>query len=276
MNREYYNTLLYLYKRISYTYHLYYYEWDNFFGVMTVDPKSMLPPWPGIKVHSPLSNKIYEVLIDHNFQQMMIHKEIDGIKIFKSQDHKQVTFYISFHSIPSYKKLLHIFRAHGIHIEPKLRVHRDRSGSYVLLNRMYIAKDIFVRYSTDFNEHIKSPNKAKDHIWRLSADRGHPNIWAVSRNYLLNNLYNLNYEDDSHIITFLTLINHSGIIVPVPNIILSIKYDHSNNHNFISLQTYNIREGRIIVYNLSTEEYVKKFSERIADPPERVLHDFLI
>ncbi len=33
---------------------------------------------------------------------------------------------------------------------------------------------------------------------------------------------------------------------------------------------------KITTYDLSTEEYVKKFSKHIADPPERVLHDFLI
>jgi len=107
---------------------------DDFLGVMTAKAEHFVSAWSGIKVHSPLSNKIYEVLMDQHFQQMMIHREIDGFKIFKSQDPKQVTFYISFYSMPGYKKLLHIFRAHGIHVEPKLQVHMDKSGSYVLLN----------------------------------------------------------------------------------------------------------------------------------------------
>jgi hypothetical protein len=283
MNREYYNTLLYLYKGISHTHHLYYYEWDDFFGVMSVNTETFLPPWSGIKVHTPLSNKIYEVLIDHNFQQMMIYREIDGIKIFKSQDPKQVTFYISFHSIRGYKKLLHIFRAHGIHVEPKLRVDRDRYGSLVWLNKMYIStsEDIFVRYSTDLRGDIlkgtaKYKAKIIDSTWRSAADKGHPQIWAVSRSYLLHHLHNLNYEDDSHIFTFLTLMDYGEIVVPVPNILLSIKYYHNDNRNFIALEAYNIQNGRSYIYDLSTEEYVKKFSERIADPPERILHDFLI
>jgi hypothetical protein len=218
---NYYDDLLNLYNYLSNIYHLHY---DQESGVFQVRTRRGTLPWPGIKVHSPLSDKIYNVLIDQHFQQMMINREIDGIKIYESHSHKQVTFYISFHSIPGYKKLLHIFRAHGIHVEPKLRVHRDTSGSYVSLNRMYIAKDIYVRYSTDFYEKKKDHPKIDDTAWRSAADNGHPNIWAVSRSYLLNNLYNLNYEDDSHIITFLTLINHSGIIVPVPSIILSLFY----------------------------------------------------
>jgi len=276
-NREYYNTLLYLYKEISHTHHLDYYEWNDFFGVMTINPETILAPWSGIKVHSPLSDKIYNVLMDQHFQQMMIHREIDGIKIFKSQDHKQVTFYISFPSMPGYKKLLHIFRAHGIHVEPKLQVHKDKYGSYVSLNKMYIANDIYVRYSTDFGAQNRRrfPDKAKDHIWRFAADKGHPQIWAVSRSYLLHHLHNLNYEDNSHIFTFLTTRDYGKFLVPVPNILLRIRYYHSNDRNFISLETYDIYSGMISIYDLSTEERVKKFSEHIIEHPEQILHDFL-
>ena len=188
--------------------------------------------------------------------------EIDGIKIYEDHDPKQVTFYISFHSIPGYKKLLHIFRAHGIHVEPKLQVHKDASGSYVLLNRMYIANDIYVRYSTDFNDRKRDPPKSDDSNWRSAADSGHPQIWAVSRSYLSNHLYNLNYKDNSRIITFLSLKDYNGIIVPIPNIILSL----SSN----KLITYNIYKGGIIEYNLSTEV------DNISDHPEERLRAFLI
>jgi hypothetical protein len=218
-------------------------------------------PWPGIKVHTPLSDKIYDVLIDRHFQQMIVNGKIDGIKIYESHDPKQVTFYISFHSIPGYKELLHIFRAHGIHVEPKLQVHKDASGSYVLLNRMYIARDVYVRYSTDFYGEKKDPPQADDSKWRSAEDHGHPQIWAVSRSYLLDHLYNLNYKDNSHIITFLSLKDFNGIIVPIPNIILSL----SSN----KLITYNIYIGNITEYNLSTER------NAISDHPEERLRAFL-
>ena len=255
---NYYDYLLNLYNYLSCTYHLHYQEKSGVFQVMTrYGPK----PWPGIKVHSLLSDKIYDVLIDQRFQQIMIHKKIDGIKIYESRSHKQVTFYISFHSIFGYKDLLDIFRAHRIHIEPKLEVHRDRSGSYVSLNRIYIANNIYVRYSTDFYDEIKSHPKIDDSIWRSAADKGHPHIWTVSRSYLLNNLYNLNYEDHSNIYTFLTLIDHGKIRVPVPNLILSL--------SSTTLIICNIYEGKI------TEKNIKMFSEFISDHPKQRLRDFL-
>ncbi|MDT7890715.1 MAG: hypothetical protein RQ869_01450 [Candidatus Nanopusillus sp.] len=267
---NYYDHLLNLYNYLSNTYRLHYHQESGVFQVLT---RRGTLPWPGIKVHSPLSDKIYNVLIDQHFQQMMINREIDGIKIYESHSHKQVTFYISFHSIPGYKKLLHIFRAHGINVEPKLRVHRDTSGSYVSLNRMYIAKDIYVRYSTDFYNIKKDHPKIDDSKWRSAADNGHPNIWAVSRSYLLNRLYNLNYEDNSHIITFLTLINHSGIRVPVPNIILSLSsiYNRSSGYNIVTLITYDVYEGKIIKYDLSTEKNIMMFSRIVSDHPEQRL-----
>ncbi len=271
---NYYDHLLNLYNYLSRTYNLHYRQHSGVFQVMArYDPH----PWPGIKVHSPLSDKIYEVLIDQRFQQMMIHREIDGIKIFKSHSHKQVTFYISFHSIRGYKKILDIFRAHGIHIEPKLEVHRDRSGSYVLLNRMYIANDIYVRYSTDFHDKMKDHPKIDDSAWRSAADKGHPQIWAVSRSYLLNNLHNLNYKDNSRIITFLTLIDLKEIMVPVPNIILSLSsiYNRSSGYYNVTLETYNVYKGKIIKYDLSTEKNIAMFSRIVSDNPEQRLLDFL-
>jgi hypothetical protein len=260
---NYYDHLLSLYSCLSYAHNLYYHQGNGVFAVITMDRES---PWPGIKVHTPLSDEIYNVLMDLNFQHMIINKEIDAIKVYERDSYKQVTFYISFHSIHSYKKLLHIFRAYGIHIEPKLQFHRDKFGSYVLLNRMYIAKDIFVRYSTDFNDRIWNNPKIDDSRWRYATDNGHPYIYAVSKSYLLNHLYNLDYESH-HIITFLSLINYDGIIVPIPNIILSL----SSN----KLITYNIFTGKIIEHDLSTEENIGRFSKIITDHPEERLKAFL-
>ena len=272
---NYYYNLLNFYNSLSHAHNLHYHQESGVFQVLT---RRSTSPWPGIKVHSPLSNKIYNVLIDQRFQHMMINKEIDGIKIYESHSHKQVTFYISFHSIPGYKKLLHIFRAHRIHIQPRLSIHRDTSGSYVLLNRMHIANDIFVRYSTDFYNIKKDHHKIDDSKWRSAADNGHPYIWAVSRSYLLNRLYNLNYEDDSHIITFLSLINYNGIRIPIPNIILSLssEYNRSSGYNIVTLITYDIYEGKIIKYDLSTEKNIRMFSRIVSDHPEQRLHAFLI
>jgi len=271
---NYYYNLLNFYDYLSHTYHLHYHQESGVFQVLT---RRGTLPWSGIKVHTPLSDKIYNVLIDQHFQHMMINREIDGIKIYESHSHKQVTFYISFHSILGYKKLLHIFRAHRIHIQPRLNIYRDTSGSYVLLNRMYIAKDIFVRYSTDFYNAKRNHPKIDDSKWRSAADNGHPYIWAVSRSYLLNRLYNLNYEDDSHIITFLSLINYNGIRVPVPNIILSLssEYNRSSGYNIFTLITYDIYEGKIIKYDLSTEKNIRMFSRIVSDHLEQRLWDFL-
>jgi len=261
-NKEKYNILLNLYKDLSDRYNLHYRQ--IYGGAIWITERDKAPPWPGINVHALLSSKIYDVLMNKNFQQMMINREIDGIEIGESYNYKQVIFYIPFQHILSYKKLLNIFRNNGIHIKPKLKVHRTNHGSLVLLNRMYIAKDIFVRYSTDFTTEISDDEKIRDSIWRVAAAHGSPKIWALSRDYLLQHLYKLNYKDDSKIYTFLTLINYRGIIVPIPNIILSL----SSN----KLITYDIEERRRFEYNLSNKNDVNL----IIDDPEQRLHDFLI
>jgi hypothetical protein len=260
---KWYDRLLNFYKYFSQVHHLFYRQKSEVFQVLT---SSSISPRPGIEIHALLLDKMDEVLMDQNFQRILINMEIDGFKYDKIY-YKQVTFYISFHSIHGYKKLLHIFRNHGIHIEPKLQFHRDKSGSYVLLNRMYIAKDIYVRYSTDFNDKIEGHPKIKDSTWRSAADKGHPQILAVSRSYLLNHLYNSKYiekyiKDESHIITFLTLTNHNGIIVPIPNIILSL----SSN----KLKTYDIYHVKIKEFDLSNDR------DLIIDNPEEILRAFLV
>ena len=275
---NYYDHLLNLYSNISHIHNLQYRQYSIYGGVFQVMARYGPSPWPGIKVHTPLSDEIYNVLMDRDFQHMLINREIDAIKIYERYSYKQVTFYISFHSIHGYKKLLHLFRAHRIRIQPRLNIYRDESGSYVLLNRMYIANDIYVRYSTDFYNIKKDHPKIDDSKWRSAADNGHPYIWAVSGSYLLNRLYNLNYEDDSHIITFLSLINYNGIRVPIPNIILSLSsiYNRSSGYNIVTLITYDIYEGKIIKYDLSTEKAIRMFSRIVSNHPEQRLHDFLI
>jgi hypothetical protein len=259
---KWYNYLLNFYKYFSKLHNLRYRQKGKDFQVLT---RYSISPRPAIEVHTSLLDIMHKVSMDQNFLNLIIHGEIDGF-MFENH-HKRFTFYIPLSSISGYKKLLHIFRAYGIHIEPKLQFHRDKFGSYVLLNRMYIAKDIFVRYSTDHYDGIEGHPKIKDSTWRSAADSGHPYIYAVSKSYLLNHLYNLDYikkyiENNSHIITFLTLTNHNGIIVPIPNIILSLL---PNN----KLKTYNMYQARINEYDLSTHR------DLIIDNPEEILKDFL-
>jgi hypothetical protein len=118
--------------------------------------KKDTPPWPGIKIHSPLSVEMYNVLKSYDFIQMLKNSEIDGIKVYLYDDdsskHKEVTIYISPYSMPNLRKLLNILENNGISIKPALSSYYHQGYEIVLLNRMPIAPDIgiFVRYSTDF------------------------------------------------------------------------------------------------------------------------------
>jgi hypothetical protein len=261
---NYYDDLLNFYNHLSHVHHLHYRQKSGVFQVMARYGPN---PWPGIKVHTPLSDEIYNILMDQNFQHMMIYGEIDGIKIYEDHSYKQVTFYISFPLILGYKKLLYFFSKYGIHIEPKL--HHDNNGN-VLLNRMYIAKDIFVRYSTDFYSDIDKenvPEKIKDSTWRAAEENWKPKIWALSKEYLLDNLYKLNYENHSHIYTFLTLEKY-GIEVPIPRVILSLGH---NTYGRIILKAYLIDDGRVVYYDPDNKEHTKDIIEN----PKQALENFL-
>jgi hypothetical protein len=240
--------------------------------------KKDTPPWPGIKIHSPLSEKMYNVLRSYDFIQMLKNEEIDGIKVYLYDDpsskHKEVTIYISAGSMPYYKKFINILEKNGIFIQPVLTSYHDG----VLLNRMYIApnEEIFVRYSTDFTGKMninqdyiidKYMDKVDDQVWRDAADILRPYIVAVSRSWLLNNQYNLDeiLRNLSSIYTFITLKEIEGTIVPDPHII--IRYNLSNNQ----LIAYDVLGARIVKYNLSNSEDL----ERISDHPKERLENFL-
>jgi len=192
--------------------------------------KKDTPPWPGIKIHSPLSAEMYNVLRSYDFIQMLKNREIDGIKVYRYDDdsskHKEVTIYISPGSMPNLGKLLNILEKNRISIQPVLPSYHD----IVYLNRMNIDSHagIFARYSTDFTgkmnisdiENIRNSmisnidtmdinnynkqvimignyitdkykSKIDDRVWRAAADISRPYIVAVSRSWLLNNQYNL-------------------------------------------------------------------------------------
>ena len=193
--------------------------------------KKDTPPWPGIKIHSPLSVEMYNVLRSNDFIQMLKNGEIDGIKVYLYDDpsskHKEVTIYISLGSMPNLGKLLNILEKNGISIQPALSSYYHQGYKMVLLNRIPIDPHagVFVRYSTDFtgkmnisdiknirdrmmsNKDIKNyinqvimiddyiadkyKSKIDDRVWRAAEDILSPRIVAVPRGWLLNNQHNL-------------------------------------------------------------------------------------
>jgi len=89
---------------------------------------------------------------------MLKNGEIDGIKVYKYDDHlikhKEVTIYISLISMPNLGKLLNILEKNWIIIQPTLSSYYYQGYKMIILNKMNIApySEIFVRYSTDFTE----------------------------------------------------------------------------------------------------------------------------
>ncbi|MFP3257497.1 MAG: hypothetical protein RXO36_06845 [Candidatus Nanopusillus acidilobi] len=273
------------------------------------DRKKNTPPWPGIKIHSPLSEKMYNVLMNQAFQQMMINGEIDGIKVYLYEDsswkHKEATIYVSLASMPNLGKLLDILKKNGISIQPGLSSYYHQGYKMVLLNRMVIDPydGVFARYSTDFTGKMNISDieigeymdKIDDHVWRVAADESIPRIVAVSRDWLLNNQYNLDEilrnsyaslkdfyyklwetEDPKELLrysptipTIYTFIKLGKIdettVVAYPNIIIS--YDWSNKQ----LKAYDIFRAKIVKYDLSKEDD----RERISNHPESELNEFL-
>ena len=190
------------------------------------DQKKDTPPWPGIKIHSPLSVEMYNVLMSNDFKEMLKNGEIDGTKVYRYKDpsleHKEVTIYMSLYSIPYYKKFIDILERNKISVQPVIPSYNDM----VYLNRMHIAPNagIFARYSTDFTgkmnindiKNIKDSmmanidihdinqvimiddyitdkyrSKIDDRVWRTATDILYPYIVAVSRSWLSNNQHKL-------------------------------------------------------------------------------------
>jgi hypothetical protein len=234
-------------------------DFINLGTVFEVDSEQSNTIQPGIKVHSLLTERMFYTLIDPKLLAILKQKKIDGIKIYENPGRKQVTFYIGFQRIGGYKELINVFKANKITIRPSLYIY----GNSVLINRMYIANDIFVRFSPDFSGKIddiyKDP-RMTDYIWREAEDRGIPRIWAVSRSYLLSNLDKLNFASNTDIITFLTLTS-SG--VPIPNVVLA--YDRVSK----TLKVFPLDKLRVVEYNLQT------ISKIASDHPVQRLTTFL-
>jgi hypothetical protein len=279
------------YENLANNYGLDYWEGSGYFFVsankrLSEDAdhrKINTPPWPGIKIHSPLSVEMYNVLKSDDFKEMLENREIDGIKVYLYRDdetkHKDVTIYVSPDSMPNLRNLLDregILKKNGIDIQPALSYYYDQGSKIVFLNRMPIAPDagIFARYSTDFTGKMnidddiidKYRNKIDDDVWRVAADKLYPYIVAVSRSWLSKNEGILDYllRNPSVIYTFITLkrINRETI-APDPNIILS--YDWNNK----KLKAYSVLNANTDEYNLSSEDL------RISDHPKERLENFL-
>jgi hypothetical protein len=156
------------YENLANSHGLDYWEGDDYFFVsankrLSEDAdhrKKYTPPWPGIKIHSPLSAEMYNVLRSYDFIQMLKNGEIDGFKVYIYGDDdpflkpKEVTIYISVDSMPNLRKLLNILEKNGIFIQPALSSYYHQGYKMVFLNKMVIAPyaGIFARYSTDFTD----------------------------------------------------------------------------------------------------------------------------
>lgn len=237
----------------------YNFDYINLGTVFEVDSERNSIIGPGIKVHSFLDEQMFYTLIDPKLLEILKQKKIDGIKIYEKPSYKQVTFYIGFQRIGGYKELINVFKANKITIRPSLYTY----GNLVLINRMYIANDIFVRFSPDFSgriDNIYRDPRMTDYIWREAEDKGTPRIWAVSRSYLLSNLDKLNFDSNTDIITFLTLTDFG---VPIPNVIL--KYDGVSKR----LKVFPLNKLKVVEYNLPT------ISKIASDHPVERLTTFL-
>jgi len=278
------------YKNLANSHGLDYWKGDDYFFVsankrLSEDAdhrKKYTPPWPGIKIHSPLSVEMYNVLKSDEFKEILKNREIDGIKVYLYSDdkvkHKDVTIYVSPYSMPNLGNLLtilgSILKDNGIKIQPALSYYYDQDSEIVFLNRMPIAPEagIFARYSTDFtgkmniDKYIINNYRSKidDDVWRVAADKLSPYIVAVSRSWLSKNEGILDYllRNPSVIYTFITLkrINRETI-APDPNIILS--YDWNNKQ----LEAYSVLDANRV--ELSIED------TRISDHPKERLENFL-
>ena len=256
-----YSSLSRYFEEVADKYNFDYINLGTVFEVKPIPSEQSSIIQPGIKVHSFLTEQMFYTLIDPKLLEILKQKKIDGIKIYEKPSYKQVTFYIGFQQIGGYKDLINVFKANGITIQPSLYTY----GNSVLINRMYIANRIYIRFSPDFSgriDHIYADPRMTDYIWRYAEDKGIPRIWAVSKSYLLSNLDKLNFNINTDIITFLTLTDF-GIVVPIPNVIL--EYDGVNK----TLKVFPLNKLKVVEYNLQT------ISKIASDHPVQRITTFL-
>ncbi len=223
-------------------------------------------PYPGIKVHSYLDDTIYKVLTDPAFINAISAGLIFGFKVYESPFPKQVTIYIGFDNIGGYSFLLNLLKnKYNVNISPKVL---GNDFPYAYLNRLYISKNMFIRYSTDFYDEMVKDLRISDSTWRSAADNNRPNILALARDYLTSNFRNIISDvnkwnsiffihPDSipdSMYTVITLQKVGNIAVPVPQVILG--FDPSKN----KLITYDIYRRSEYTYNMNDEKNLQYIS----------------
>ena len=264
-------------------------------------------PYPisGIKIHAPFSEEIANLLMDYDFQNMLINRKMGGIKIFRfdypETRHKWLTIYMPTSSLPYYGELINIFEKNGIPINPQIDTYSD--GKYEI-SRIYISlkKGVFVRYSPYFtaqacisdigkivndmlmNIKTEDPNQAKIYIktiddfiketywnkisddrWRDAEDTGHTRIFAVSRSWLSENERILDYLLHDPSAIYTFITLKEIEGTIVPDPYIIISYDWSTNQ----LEAYDVLGTRIVKNNLSNIE------DLISDHPDKRLEYFL-
>ena len=268
-------------------------------------------PYPisGIKIHAPFSEEIANLLMDYDFQNMLINRKMGGIKIFivdyPETRHKWLTIYMPTSSLPYYKELIKIFEKNGIPINPQVDTYSD--GKYEI-SKIYISpeKGVFVRYSPYFtadacisdigkivndmlmNAKIKDPNQAKiyaeiigdfmketywnkisDDRWRDAEDTGNTRIFAVSEEWLSENERILDYLLHDPSAIY-TFITLKEI--EGKGTIVPDPYVITlYNWSNKQLEAYDVLGARIVKYNLSNSEDFK----RISNHPKERLEEFL-
>jgi len=131
-------------------------------------------PISGIKIHAPFSEEIKNLLMDDNFQSMLINRKLGGIKVFlvdyPNARHKWLTIYMPVSSLPYYRELVDIFKRKGMPINPQVDTYSD--GKYEI-SKIYIytypeqyeenqqRKGVFVRYSPYFTAQAFIPDIKK-------------------------------------------------------------------------------------------------------------------
>ena len=256
-----YSSLSRYFEEVAGKYNFDYINLGTVFEVKPIPSEQSSIIQPGIKVRSFLTEQMFYTLIDPKLLEILKQKKIDRIKIYEKPSYKQVTFYIAFQQIEGYKELINMFKANGITIQPSLYTY----GDSVLINRMYITKHIYVRFSPDLSDRIANiytDPRMTDYIWRDAENKGTPRIWAVGKSYLLSNLDKFNFNSNTDIITFLTLADF-GITVPIPNVIL--EYDSVSK----TLKVFPLNKLKVVEYNLPT------ISKIASDHPVQRLTTFL-
>jgi hypothetical protein len=268
VNHNLYENIKNYYKNISHNFgnNLIYTERKNGFQVTNGHIES---PYPGIKIHTMLNDKLYNVLLDKDFINSISHGWIFGFKLYNFgyiQSYKQLTIYIGFKEIYGYYNILKIFRKHGIKIDPKFN---GKENQYILLNRLYISDNIFVRYSTDIYDKLKGDWRIIDTTWRFAEDKNNPLIFALSREFLIKNFYSIinDLNNKNKIYTVIKLYRSGNIVFPAPEIIINFDW------NKLELITYDIVRSSYSTIKINNQKDLQYISNDIFNRIKKFLSE---